>query len=85
MLGDACGYGQRMTGSANRDELVEELESIERSLRRLRRERGGPGDEVGDQADDATDLTGYGEDQALIENLETRRAAITAQLGGSEP
>ena len=69
-----------MTEPVSRDELVEELESIERSLRQLRGERGDPRDNVGDQTDDASNLTGFGEDQALIENLEARLAAVKARL-----
>ena len=72
-----------MSLPTDRDGLRAELASVEESLRRLRGEEGVPGDrgnQVGDQADDASSLTGYEEEQALIENLEARRARITGAL-----
>lgn len=69
-----------MSLPTDRDELLDELKGIDDSLRRLRHERGDRANEVGDQSDDASNLTGYGEEQALIENLEARRARVVAAL-----
>jgi hypothetical protein len=57
-----------------------EIDEIDATLKRLRGEHAGTDDSVGDRADDATDLTGYEEEQALVDNLERRRAQLTAQL-----
>ncbi|MFL6240224.1 MAG: hypothetical protein ACJ735_12105 [Actinomycetes bacterium] len=62
------------------EQLQTEIDEIDATLRRLRAERGSGVDDPGDRSDAATDLTSYEEEQALIENLEARRRALTAQL-----
>src|SRR4051812_48526840 len=59
-----------------------EIDEIDATLRRLRGGHAGMDDTVGDRADAAADLTGYEEEQALVENLERRRAELTEQLEG---
>jgi RNA polymerase-binding transcription factor DksA len=62
------------------DEIRAELRDVEQTLARLRGENAGKDDAPGDQADRATDLTGYEEEQALIDNLERRRQELTSRL-----
>jgi transcription initiation factor IIE alpha subunit len=62
------------------EEMRIELQDIEETLQRLRSEQATRGDDVGDQSDDASALTSYEEDQALIENLESRRERLTQRL-----
>jgi RNA polymerase-binding transcription factor DksA len=62
------------------DEIRAELSDIEQTLSRLRGEGAGEDDAPGDQADRAQDLTAYEEEQALIDNLEQRRQALTSRL-----
>jgi hypothetical protein len=66
-----------------KQQLQAEIDEIDLTLRSLRGERGTQVDDEGDQSDGAADLTNYDEEQALIENLETRRQSLTAQLDGA--
>jgi hypothetical protein len=71
-----------MPDAADTNDVQREIDEIDETLRRLRKEHAGTDDSVGDSADDATDLTGYEEQQALVDGLERRRAELAAQLEG---
>jgi hypothetical protein len=66
-----------------KQQLQTEIDEIDQTLRSLRGERGTQVDDEGDQSDGAADLTNYDEEQALIENLEARRATLAAELDGA--
>jgi hypothetical protein len=66
-----------------KQQLQAEIDEIDVTLRSLRGERGTQVDDEGDQSDGAADLTNYEEEQALIENLETRRQSLVEQLDGA--
>ena len=68
--------------AGNEADVRREIDEIDATLRRLRGEHAGTDDSVGDRADAAADLTGYEEEQALVENLERRRAELMEQLEG---
>jgi hypothetical protein len=67
------------------ERISAELKSVEDTLQRLRGEGSSASGDPGDQSDAAADLTNYEEEQALIENLEARRARLAEQLRQSAP
>jgi len=70
-----------VTESADETKRISaELQDVEETLRRLRSEQSSPSPDPGDHSDDAADLTNYEEERALIENLEAKRARLSAQL-----
>jgi hypothetical protein len=66
-----------------KQQLQAEIDEIDQTLRSLQGERGTQVDDEGDQSDGAADLTNYEEEQALIENLETRRQSLLEKLNGA--
>jgi hypothetical protein len=66
------------------EDIRRELQEIEETLQRLRSERpGGVDDTIGDRSDQASDLVGYEEEQALIENLEARKQTLLQRLNAN--
>jgi hypothetical protein len=67
-------------GSEAAAKITAELKEVEDTLRRLRGEEPSVSPDPGDHSDDAADLTNYEEEQALIENLESRRQRLADEL-----